>query len=84
MLTQDANLPLGLVSVELNGKQECSDRFDFTHHLLILTLYFKQTLAVSQMSSLSHSLVELYFNGAERFTVNVLDVFILVKAKSLH
>ena len=49
----------------------------------INSIYFKQTLAVSQMSSLSHLLVELYFNGAERFTVNVLDVFILVKAKSL-
>lgn len=36
------------------------------------------------MSSLSHLLVELYFNGAERFTVNVLDVLILFKAKALR
>lgn len=37
----------------------------------INSIYFKQTLAVSQMSPLSHLLVELYFKGAERFTVNV-------------
>lgn len=39
VLTQDVNLPSGPFSAELNGKQECSDCFDFTHHLLILTLY---------------------------------------------